>query len=103
MGTYDDTPVAWGNRLADRERFVGEAIGASLHPVGGAWTVEFRDKSANVRGVRPATPLEVRMWGLLCAVNESHWDSAYYDNAAGTPTSGVHPSIGADTGKGDGA
>ena len=48
---------------------IGEAIGAQLRRIGeGRYSVEFLDPDGTVRAVRPASPLEIRMWDLLCSL-----------------------------------
>jgi len=65
--------MATGNR----EPFVSEAVGARMRKVGeDRWSVEFLDGAGGVRAVRPASDLEVRMWGLLCTADKD-WRSAY--------------------------
>jgi hypothetical protein len=60
-----------------RMEFTIEAIGAQLRRIGeDRYSVEFLEPDGSVRAVRPASPLEVRMWNLLCSA-DSEWSSGY--------------------------
>jgi hypothetical protein len=59
-----------------RQEFAIEAIGAQLRRIGeDRYSVEFLEPNGTVRAVRPASPLEVRMWQLLCS-SDGDWSSA---------------------------
>jgi hypothetical protein len=52
--------------MLESERRVVGAIGARLRSVGKErYSIEFLNDDGSVRAVRPASPLEVRMWLLL--------------------------------------
>lgn len=83
MSAYDDARVTWGKDLNVRQLDVGEAIGAALRPRGEQdYIIEFRNDSGEVKGVRPATPLESRMW-LMLTDGENAWGSAFFENPDG--------------------
>lgn len=86
MNAYDDRRVAWGKDLTPRQLFVGEAVGAALRSVGGdAFSIEFRNGEGEIKGVRPATPLEARMWLMLTSpTGDEGWSSVFFENPNGT-------------------
>ena len=65
-----------------REELVIEAIGVQVRAISdGQAQVVFFNKEGEVRGARPATAVEQRMWRLLIAKDDNALGSAFW----GTP------------------